>query len=240
MKQHISEQTLPLVSAALGSAGLLLRLALYTQKAPSGLLPAAHPLHIATVILSIATAVLMLIFVRHANEPTERKTNVAASGAFFAGLWMLPVAFETLEQATGRFDIFWALLSFASVPCLMLTAWKQFRGQHPYFGTNAVICLFFITSMLCRYPQWCGNPQVADYLLPLLACVFLSLAAYQRTAFDFQMGNRQNLLFCSLMAEFFCICALAGEGDKRFYLVGALWTLTNLYATHQEAPHVSA
>jgi len=240
MKQRISEQTLPLIAFLLGCVGLLLRLALYTLEEPTGLLPEGHILHITTILLSIATAVLMLVLVRRPDKPTANNPKVAATGAFFAGLWMLPAAFGILEQTDSRLGIFWALLSFAAVPCLILTAWNHFKGQRPRFWANSILCLFFLAHMICQYPLWCGNPQTEDYLLPLLACVFLSLASYQRTVFDQQLRGRRKLLFCSLMAGFFCCCSLAGEGSKHFYLAGALWALTNLYAAYQEDAHVSA
>ena len=240
MKKHFSEQALPLIAVIGGAIGFLLRLALYMLEESTGLLPKGHILHIASIVLSIAIAVLMLIFVRRANAPIVHKPQVAASGAFFAGLWMLPAAFGILEQADSPMDLLWALLSFASIPCLMLTAWRHFKGRTPHFFTNVILCLFFVANMICQYPLWCGNPQLADYLLPLLACVFLSLAAYQRTALDQQAGSYRKLLFFDLMAGFFCICSMAGNGERRFYLAGALWALTNLYAIQQEEPHVSA
>lgn len=244
MKQRSPKYPLPLIAAALGGAGLLLRLALYLLEEPSGLLPAGHFLHIATVILSIVTGALMYKFSRRPGKHTEYKPKAAAFGAFFAGLWLLPVAFGILEQASGALDVLRTVLAFLSVPSLILTAWQHFKGRKPHFLTNGILCMFFLSHMICQYPLWCGNPQVEDYLLSLLACVFLSLAAYQRTACDLHMGNRRGLVFCSLMAGFFCICALVGAGDRRYYLAGALFALTNLYAIQppkrQEGPHVSA
>lgn len=233
MKRSFPYRFLPMIAAGLGGIGLVLRLVLYSLKEPSGLLPHSHPLHTATIVLSLLTVGAMLYLVRPLDGSAKYRLNfpasqLAATGAFFAGLWLLPVSFEILGQADSRLFFFWATLSFLSVPCLIFTAWCHFKGRRPYFLLHGVICLFFAVHLVCQYRLWSGNPQVEDYLLPLFACVFLTLTAYYRMAFDARMGKRRALLFCGLMAGFFCVCSLAGEGDKRFYFAGAIWTLTNL------------
>jgi hypothetical protein len=246
MKKRVSKHILPLMAVIPGSIGLLLRLALYTRREMGGLLPQAHPLHIATVILSFITAGLTLILIRNAetSERSNRASSVASAGAFFAGLWLLPVAFEILSQARGILDLLHAGLGFLAVPCLIYTAWCHYKNRRPHFLIYGAICLFFSLHMVCQYRLWSSSPQIPDYLLPVFACVFLSLAAYYRAARDLDMSNWRSLLFCAVMAGFFCICSMAGEGDRRYYLAGALWSLTDWLVLEDSKPeenhHVSA
>lgn len=241
MKRIFSYRFLPLLTAGLGAVGLLLRLALYALQEPSGLLPSQHPLHTAAVILSVLTAALVLALVTRLGGSGKYQLNfpaspLAALGAFFAGLWLLPVPFEILRHADSNLTIARAVLGFLSIPCLLFTGWCHWKGRRPHFLLHGAACLFFALHMVCQYQLWSGNPQLEDYLLPLFACVFLTLTAYYRMAFDARMGNRRALLFCGLMAGFFCICSLAGEGENRFYFAGGLWALTNLCVIEPPLP----
>lgn len=235
MKRTFSYRLLPLLFAGLGCIGFVLRLALFSLEAPSGLLPQGHPLHIAVLILSGAAINLALYFVKPLGGSATYRLNFPASrtaalGAGFAGLLLLPVVFDILQDASSRLIILWAVLGFVAALCLIFTGWCHWTGRRPYFLLHGTVCLFFAIHMVCQYQLWSGKPQVEDYLFPLFACVFLSLTAYHRMAFDVRMGKRRTLLFCGLTAGFFCICALAGEGGKWFYLAGAVWSLTNLCA----------
>lgn len=236
MKRIFPYRLLPLLSAGLGGVGFALRLALFALEEPSGLLPQGHPLHIATLVLSILTAGLMLYFVLPLGGSGKYRLNFPASqtaalGAVFAGLFLLPVAFGILRQADSNLSFFWAALGFIAAVCLVFTGRCHWKGRRPHFLLHGAVCLFFAVHMICQYRLWSGNPQVEDYLFPLFGCVFLTLTAYYRMTFDARMGKRRMLLFCGLMAGFFCICSLAGEGDKGFYFAGGLWALTNLCVT---------
>lgn len=233
MKHAFSNRFLPLLAAGLGGICLLLRLALYGLEESTGLLPEAHPLHIATVIISIAAVLGTVFCVRPLKGSPKYRLNFpssksAAFGSCFAGLFLVPTGFDILGQAAGMLDWFRAALAFACVPCLMTAGWCRFKGRRPHFLLHGTVCLFFATHMMCLYRVWSGKPQIEDYLFPLFACVFLSLTAYHRTAFDARMGKRRSLLLCGLLAGFFCVCSLTGDGNRTFYLAGALWSLTCL------------
>lgn len=248
MKHNFLHRYPALLAAAPGLVCVLLRLGLYALEAPTGLLPRSHPLHIATLIIAVVTAAAVLRFVLPLKGPGAYAPNFPADrqiafGPCFAALWMLPAAFSIWEQADDRLELVWAILAFAAVPCLICIGIFRFTGRRPYFLVHGLLCLFYSVHMICRYQAWSSNPQVPDYLFALLACVFLTLAAYYRAGFDLDAGNRRKLLLTGLMAGFFCICSLAGEGDKRFFLAGALWALTDLCAvapTQEEQTDVSA
>ena len=247
MKRSIPRSAFPLFAVVPGFIVLLLQLGLFALEEYTGLLPQRHPLYIAALIIGLITAVLMLVPAKQpsGNAPkVSGKSPIAAAGAFFAALWLLLAAFGILEKANAPLEYILVVLGFASVPCMLVLAWQFFTGRQPHFLLHAVICLFFLTYMVCQYPLWCANPQAEDYLFPLLACVCLNFAAYRRADFDFRGGKVTSLTYFGWMAGFFCICSLAGAGDGRFYLAGGLWALTNLYSiqapVQQEDDNVSA
>lgn len=246
MKQTFLHRYPSLLAVVPGFVCFLLRLGLYALEEPSGLLPRSHPLHIATLVIALTTAVAVLRFVLPLKGSGAYGTNfpadpLAMTGSCFAALWMLPVAFDIGEHAAGKLDLAWTVLAFLAVPCLLCIGLFRRTGRRPFFLIHGTLCLFFAIHMLCQYQTWSSNPQIADYFFGLLACVFLALAAYHRALFDLDAGKRKQLLLCGLLAGFFCICSLAGEGEKRFYLSGALWALTDLCAIHpaptQEEQH---
>lgn len=235
MKHNFLRRYPSALAAAPGLTCFFLRLGLYALQEPSGLLPRNHPLHIATMLISLLTAAGILRFVLPLKGPGEYAPNfpahrLAAFGPCFAGLWLLPAAFDILAQAANRLGLFWALLAFAAIPCLFCIGIFRFTGRRPFFLIHGLLCVFFAVHMICQYQIWSSNPQLADYFFPLLACVFLALAAYYRMGFDLDVGKRRKLLLTGLLAGFFCLCSLAGEGGKQFYLAGALWSLTDLCA----------
>lgn len=231
--KRTSPFSLQLLPVSLGSICMLLRLALYAQKEPSGLLPYAHPLHIATLVIGILAVLTIAASVIKLNgsrrfTPNFPASRVAACGSFFAGLWLLPAAFSILESADSGLGIAWGISGFCAIPCLIYNSWCRFTGRRTHFLLHGSLCLFYLLNMLCRYRFWSGNPQIPDYLFPFFSCIFLALAAYHRMQFSLGQGQRRALLFCGLMAGFCCIASLAGEGEKHFYLSGALWSLTDL------------
>jgi len=249
MKQNFLHRYPSLLAAAPGLACALLRTGLYALEEPSGLLPRSHPLHIATLVIALVTAAAVVRFVLPLKGPGEYAPNfpadrLAVTGSCFAALWLLPAAFAIWEQSFDRLGLACAVLAFAAVPCLVCIGVFRFTHRRPSFLLHCGLCLFFAVHMICQYRVWSSNPQTADYLFGLLACVFLTLAAYYRAGFDLDAGKRRKLLLCGLLAGFFCICSLAGEGEKHFYLSGALWSLTDLCAVapmqQEEQADVSA
>lgn len=246
MKHTFLHRHPALLAVVPGFVCVLLRLGLYALEEPSGLLPRSHPFHIATLLIALVTVTAVVRFVLPLKEAGEYAPNfpadrLASTGSCFAALWMLPAAFTIGEQAADKLGLVCMALAFATIPCLLCIGIFRFTGRRPYFLIHGLLCLFFAVHIICRYQDWSSNPQIADYLFGLLACVFLTLTAYYRAGFDLDAGKRRKLLLAGLLAGFFCICSLAGEGEKRFYLSGALWALTDLCAIHpaptQEEQH---
>lgn len=233
MKRPVSHKPLPLLPAATGLIALLLRLALYTMENESSLLPHNHPLYIASLALAAATAAAVLFFILPLKGSAEYRDNfpasrTAAAGSLIAGALLVPVAFGVWKDAFTTLDQIWAVLTFASSVCLLVSGWCQWTGKQPHFAMHVTVCLFYALHMICQYRVWSGNPQVEDYIFSLFGCIFLALFAFHRVAFAAGAGHRRMLLFCGLMAVFFCLPALIGGNNRCFFLSGGIWTVTNL------------
>lgn len=233
MKRSVSYKLLPYLTAALGAIVLILRFALYTMENQSGLLPHDHPLYIASLILAAFSAVVMAFFTARLKGNNEYDANFPfsrprAQCSFLAGLMLFPVASGLWTAAVDRLELAWAVLGFVTSVCLIATGFFQFKNEKPSFRLHAPICLFYVFHLICKYRQWSGNPQMEDYVFSLFACIFLAIFAYHKTAFSVDNGKRRMLLFSGLMAVFFCIGAIVGDGDARFFVAGAMWAVSNL------------
>lgn len=233
-KFTIKRSALPFLVLGAGGLGLVLRVLLYTLTVDSkGLLPHNHPLHVATVLLALATAGFLAWRLWNLGGSRNYRKNFPASiPAGFATMasagWMLMLAFSLLNQAVGRLD--WALvvLAFLSTLCLLYTGYCRFRGKRPFFLAQGVITVFCVVYMVSQYRIWSANPHLPDYMFHVFACVFLSLTGYYATAFAARVGNRRMLLFCGLMALFLCFLSLVGQGDGTFYFGGGIWAFGSL------------
>lgn len=233
MKRSVSYKLLPWLTVVMGAIALVLRFALYTMENQSGLLPHAHPLYMASLILAAVSAAVTAFFTLRLKGGSSYEANFPfsrprAQCSFLAGLMLFPVASGFWTGAADRLDLVWAVLGFIACICLIATGYLQLQGKKPHFALYALICLFFAFHLICKYRQWSGNPQVEDYVFALFACVFLAIFAYHKTAFSIGGGKRRMLLFSGLMAVFFCIGAIVGDGDARFFAAGAMWAVSNL------------
>ena len=233
-KITIKRSALPFFILGAGGLGLVLRVLLYALTADrKGLLPRFHPLHAAVLLLSVATAGGLIWILRKLDgSRSYRKNFPASTGAgaaiLFSAAWMLMVAYSLVSLADSRLDWALAVLAFLSVACLVYTGYCRFRGKRPFFLAQGIITVFYAVYMVTQYRVWSANPQVADYLFHVFACVFLCLTGYHLTAFSVKSGSRRGLLFCGLMAGFLCFLSLVGQGDIRFYVGGCAWALGSL------------
>ena len=250
MKRTYPFPFFPLLSAGLGGICLLLRTGLYLLEEPSGLLPQNHPLHIASLLISAVTFLLMLRFAISRKDSADREGKFlppfsAALCIGLSALWMLPAAFESWKTEEGTFGLVWTVFGFLAVGCLLTIACFRLKGRPPHFLFRGILCLYFAIHMLGYYRYWSAMPQLADYLFPLCASVCLSLTAYYRASFDSHPGQYRRLLLGALMSIYFCVCALASPGENCFYLAGALWALADGCAVppnldQEESRNVSA
>ena len=240
MKRSVSYKLLPWPIILSGCIVLVLRFALYTMENQSSLLPARHPLYLVALLLAAVTGLVLAAFVLQLKGANTYESNFPfsrprAQGSFLAGLLMFPMATGIYATAATTLELIWAALATGAAICFIASGYLQLKGEKPHFLLYAVICLFYVCHMVCSYQTWSGNPQVEDYIFSLFACIFLSLFAYQKSAFSVHMGSRQMLIFSGLMATFFCIAALAGVDHSRFFAASGIWAISNL--CRMDPPH---
>lgn len=242
MKASAKSNFLPLLAMSAGVVCAVLRSILYaTGFDDRGLMSSFHPLHIACVVIAAVFAGYAALYLRKQDDsasceesaPNPRKW---AGAAILIPLWFLTSAFSTLDQVTDKLTAARAALAFAAVICLAVTCWCRVQGKRTNFLLHGLLCVFFAVDMICRYRPWSGNPQLPDYTFPLLACIFLTLTAYYRVAFDVELPSPRIFRFCSVMAIFFCVSVFSRTEDVSFYIAGALWAAFGLLAPKPTAP----
>lgn len=244
MKAPANNKILSLLAIAAGLLCAAARFFLYAfGYDEQGLMENTHFLHLLCWIVAAGFSAYTALTLWKAKLPAAYEENFLSGRsmmflAVLVPLWFLASAFETPELVTDRLTLSRAVLSFAVVPCFAVTCWFQNRGKRPVFLLHGIICIFFMVDMICRYRPWSGNPQLADYSFHLMACIFLTLTAYHRTAFDVDLSSPGMFRFCSLMAIFFCFGSLVGPEDAQFYIGGALWAVSGLCPSEPSAQPV--
>lgn len=210
-----------------------------------GLLPRFHILHLLCILLTILVAGYLLLRVRKLDGYAGREEN------FPLNLWRVAVglpsfcllmmhAFALTSDMGNILSLIRVIMAFSAGTAVALCGYLPTKNRRPPMLLHGVICLFFVTEMICRYQVWSGNPQLPDYCFHLLACAFLTISAYQRTAFDAGMGNRRAHIFCSLIAIFLCMLSLIGPEQYEFYLGSISWVGASICTLDPpEAPEVS-
>lgn len=233
MKKSVSYRLLPVLPAVSGCIVLLLRAALYTMQNESGLLPYRHPLHIAGLLLAFAVAALVSCFVIRLDGSPAYEINfppskISAAGSVLAGVFLFFTARAVQGSALIPLDTVRMVLVWGASAGLIAAGYFLWSGKTVPFPLYATVCLYFSLDMVCRYRDWSGNPQTEDYIFAIFGCVFLALFSYYRAAFSAGTGRRRMLLFCGMMALFFCPAMVPGGQDPAFALAGGIWAATNL------------
>lgn len=229
----------PLVLSA-GLVGAFARFILYRFTPDAmGLLPKYHPLDLlcwllsAAVILCTGAVILKLKDSKDFTRSFPRKTGLLGP-AVTAAAGLLVTLLQGLQLST-KLHLVWLLLGFLSVPGLIVIGCQRTKGNIPTSWAYSLLCLFYAVHLICCYQSWSGNPQIPDYSFQLLACVFLILAAYQRSAFSAALGSRRMHLICSLLAGYFCTLCCVGCDFPWLYLTSGGFFLCDL--TFQSKHH---
>ena len=185
------------------------------------------------LLVSLGVAVAAVLLTRPLGGSNRYGDNFAPSkagaiSAFAAALGIGLLLVWNLGAMQDLLSFAWLVLGILSVPALILTGLSRLKGKRPHFLLHSLLCLFFGIHMANQYRNWSSDPQLADYVCQLFACVFLTLTAYFHAAFDVGMGRRLKHLFVSLMAAYFCMACVFVDGYGLFYLTCGLWAAANL------------
>ena len=216
--------------AALGGglAGLGLYRLLYAVGLDGrGLLKSGHFAWVLLCLLSVLTAALFLVNtlkIRGAggkplhSVPAAAACIAAALGALFTG---------ASHISGGR--LLYAVAAALAILSFGAAALCRLQGRRPNFLLHVVICVYFAMHLLELYQTSSTDPQIQDYFFQMLACIALTVTAYQLASFDLGRGQRRWLCLAALSALYLCLVSLGSSGTG-FYLTGAAWAFTALPA----------
>lgn len=217
-----------------GALGLVLRLGLYRLALDEkGLLIPGHPLAVALVLTGVGCLAFALAAGKRLAGSDRFVHNFDPSPAGAAGHGVLAVCLllTALLQpplVAGNLGRIWQGLGLAAPVCLVIAARARFQGKPAFFLLHMVLCLYFVFHVVNQYRGWSADPQLLDYLFPLMASISLILFAYYQTAFDVDNGRRRPMLVWGILGIFLCMSSLPGSAEPLVYGGGAVYLATNL------------
>lgn len=224
---------LPLFTAVLGAVGLLLRFWVRTAGTDAeGLVITGHPSVTVMMLLLAAMAVILAaaaIFMDK-TPAAPGKSTVGAIGCYIGAVGLLITAILDLGsmEQTGKISdiagILNIILGFASLVVMVLMGNCRSKGKTLNIWAYTVIVVFFVFHLLQQYQLWTRQPQISEYLFPLLGSVFLMLTSYHRACKEFEQPAQVQYLVFSQAALFCSILSIGGQSPV-FYISMAAWTL---------------
>lgn len=239
MKKLLERKNMPWIVLGLGVLGYLLRTGLYAAAVDEkGLLLRGHPLEWALWLLAALTGVLVPVFVQKLDGSNKYEHNFGPSGigAWFTGLFaLLGVGGTVLLEGPGmtRLELAGFACGVLAAGTLIRAAVLRRRGSKPSFLPYCILCVYLALYMINHYRLWSGDPQLMDYVFQLFAVIFLTLFAYQQSAFCLGLGDRRTLLTAGLLGTFACAVSMSGS---LLSAMGLLWCLTNLCSLEPVPP----
>ena len=239
MKSRLTPNKLKLLIPGFSVLGLALRLLIEAVAIDEkGLLVRAHPALLALWVLTAAAALVLVLGVRPIRGPESYQdafpTSIPAAVAGTLAAITASQAVKAHFQAgpvgavnfmgTIAFYLTGVLMALASV-AFIVTAVGRLNGWQPKFLLHVAVCIYFALKLLNLYRTWSFDPQLNDYCFQLLACIALTMTAYQLASFDLDQGSHRKLWLYGLAAVYLsCLAAF----DDPLFLVGALWAWTSL------------
>lgn len=201
-----------------------------------GLLPDPHNASIFSCFLLVATLGVCLLVLRKASptaayEALFPRSPIAAAGTAIAAIGMLISAFSL--PVSGILGLLTPIFGALSGGALLVTAYCRFQGVRPNCLLHSVVAVFFIVRTMACCQTWGAEPQLQLYLFPLLASLFLLIAAYYRAELDIMAKNSLRYVFFSQGALMCCLSS-AAHSQGLFYLSAALWLAADFFVLPSE------
>jgi len=214
----------------LGAAILALRLGLYTVAMDGkNLITPGNPLSVLIWVAAAAGLVLAAVAALRTGKKaiSPVSTPIAALGD---GIFALAIGLTVFAMGTPFtvLEKLLAVVGYLCVPALLYAAFCRFQRKPVFFGCFAVVCVFFALLLVARYQDWSSNPQLQDYVFAMLACVAVTLFAYQNTAALVKLGSRRVWLASGMLAVCYGIAAIYRVENGWLCGAGAVWAVTTL------------
>ena len=195
-----------IVIFCLGILSGCLRWYLYAQGLDGrGLIPQGSLLDLALWLLTAAA--LVLCFLSKVPEQQAAKW-MTALGMYFLAFGLL---FSTRELHQGYPGLLAVIrfLSLLSAALLTVGGTLVFQGK-TLSWLWLPVCLTFIVRLVGAYQTWSRDPQMQDFLLPLLAGLCLAAAAYRRGAEALGLPKSPWTYRFAMAAMYLCLAAAGG------------------------------
>ena len=231
MNDSLRRGLFPWFALFTGVISLALQSWLFSSVDSRGLLPDPHIAGIFSCFLLVATLGGCLLVLRKAS-PTATyaamfpRSPIAAAGTAIAAIGMLISAFSL--PASGILGLLTPIFGALAGGALLVTAYCRFQGLRPNCLLHSAVAVFFIIRTMACCQSWGAEPQLQLYLFPLLASLFLLIAAYYRAELDITEKNTLRYVFFSQGALMCCLSS-ASHSQGLFYLSAALWLAADFF-----------
>lgn len=208
-----------------------------------GLLIAGNLPGMLLVAVGVVFGVCLLLMLRTVGGDGEYADNfprdllsgalLVAAGAVMA--WAVPRLGQATEPVAQELAGTWVgTMDRITHACMTALPWLaaasmavlgllRMAGRKSSLCFGAVICLYYMLTLVSDYRLWSADPQIQDYAYQLLSGVLLMLCSFHRTCCDAGIIQRRKLIFTGLAASVCCMASLSMDFQRPFYLASALW-----------------
>ena len=229
MKSFPKTEIYTFFSILIGIAGMAMQSWLFTTADSHGLLVRGHISEILSCLLLAVAAAISFLSLK--NRKSDGKyaqlfpqSPVAAGGCVLAAVGIFYTAFTTASVGILAFVV--RTLGLLAGFALAMGGAARLQGKRPNCLLFAAVAVYLIARTLVFCQRWSAEVQVQIYFFPLLAILFLLLAAYYRAALAADFQNCKQYFLFRQMAIVCCLMSMAG-GERVFYLAGAVWMATD-------------
>lgn len=204
-----------------------------------GLFIAGHPAALAILALTAALAIwLAVALIPHSAIPPYRllfpRSPAAVLGTALGALGLTVAGIRCALEGTMPMDTFFGGAMVLGGAAMAALAWLRRESRRANVLLWAAVTVSLMLRLLVSYRHWSGQPQLMEYLYPLLASVALTLAMFYRTAFSGEMESPRLYLFFSQLGGFCALLAI--PQDPIFYGSMAAWALTDVCSLRRTLP----
>lgn len=216
-----------LLQLVLGTLGALLNLAVLLAGYDEKGLPKPWFLPgIGLLLLCLAVIVLPAVkFFATDAKPRYRQlftaSTPAAAALAAAALGMVVVNLSDLVSSTTSLSMWRCLTGIAGGIAMGLCAWCRVKGTRPVWLCWGLVTAHMALVLICGYLQWSREPSLLAFMPEFLACINLTLCAYQQAAADGGAGSMKHYLIHSLICV--ALCPIAMVGSDRWLVYFTFW-----------------
>ena len=226
---HLTKKGIyPWFSIIGGLVGLALQIWLFSTADANELLCRYHFAAIASLVLLVAVVAFNIVMSRkETNFSRERLENASAPAAI--GIAVSAVGFLVASFTPVGSGFLYKLLPISGVLAaiaMLYIAYNRSKGVRVNMLLYCLVVLFLIVRTMTACSLWSAEPQLMQFFFPLMACVFLLVAAYYRAELALETKHCHRYIFASQTA-LFCCCMSCRGSNWLFFLSAVVWLLAD-------------